>query len=129
MHRTDDEATMRRREHLDEDKAGRRLDGSVAAGTPSLAHPVEGRIFERQIPLGMLTVTARALHSAPLLLPALRDKGNAGALTVRRPAAPWSRALPKSLGGNFSTKSVLIPRRFFASTANCFSSSNVNAAF
>src|SRR5438132_3831345 len=56
MHRTDDEAAMRRCEHLDKHRADRRLDGSVAAGTPSLAHPVERRSIECQITLGLLAV-------------------------------------------------------------------------
>ena len=43
-------------------------------------------------------------------------------------SAAFSRAVPKSLAGNLSAKSVRIPRRFFASMASCFSSSNASAA-
>src|ERR1700730_4449383 len=56
MHRTNDEAAMEWREDFYEDTAGPSLDGPVAAGTPSLAHPVERRLVERQIPLGMLAL-------------------------------------------------------------------------
>src|SRR5215831_19711295 len=56
MHGADNKAAMRRRQHLDEYRASRRLDGSVAAALPSLAHLVECRAVERQIALGLLAI-------------------------------------------------------------------------
>src|SRR5204863_5759310 len=79
VHRANHEAAVRRREHLDEHPAGCSLDGPVAAGAPSLAHPVERRIVERQIPLGMLAFEQQ--------LPARSEigcKSNAAVLTLRR---------------------------------------------
>src|SRR5215468_5917355 len=56
MHGADNKAAMRQRQHLDEHRASGRLDGSVAAATPSLAYLVEGRAFKRQITLGLLAI-------------------------------------------------------------------------
>src|SRR5215469_10869882 len=56
MHRADDEAAMRRCQHLDEDRAAGRFNGAVSAALPNLAHAVEGCLVKRKITLDLIAI-------------------------------------------------------------------------
>src|SRR6516162_7641229 len=78
VHGPDDEAAMRRGQHFEEDRTGRRLDGAVAAAMPSFAHPVQRRIVEREIAFDLIAVEQQ--------LPAGREirRERNGAVVARR---------------------------------------------